>query len=338
MTEQRSDSPGPTGNQLHDEAADWFARMRGPDAPIHQAGFEAWLARGALHRTAYNRMAEIFSIGKGLKTDAEPEASHMPSKRRGMVKAAQIASLGLCLAALGWLGWDMAQRIWPHGGTPSLHLAGQNSGSFKTRIGEIKQVRLADGSAIILDTNSVVTVAFSRTGRLVRLVQGRARFTVAHEQRPFQVAAGSGIITAHGTIFDVSSERRGLVAVSLLRGAVDVRLMPGKAGQPVMKRLTPGQSLTFRRDFLPSAPASPTLAGNWPDALVEFDNSPLALVLEEANRYAAEPIILEGNGLDRIKISGLFRITDSQLLAARIARLLNLELVHYPGRLVLRRP
>lgn len=338
MTEQRSDSPGPTGNQLHDEAADWFARMRGPDAQMHQTDFEAWLARGALHRAAYNRMAEIFSIGKGLKTDAEPEASQMHSRRRIMVRTAQLASLGLCLVALSWLGWTMAQRMLPHSGAPSLQLAGHYDGSFKTHIGQIKRFRLADGSAITLDTNSIVTVAFSRTSRLVRLVQGRARFDVAHAQRPFQVAAGSGIITAHGTVFDVSSGQRGLIAVSLLRGAVDVRLTPGNAGRAAMKRLTPGQSLTFRHDFLPSVPASPALSGNWPDALVEFDNSPLDLVLEEANRYAAEPIILEGSGLGRIKISGLFRITDSELLAARIARLLNLELVHYPGRLVLRRP
>jgi transmembrane sensor len=208
---------------------------------------------------------------------------------------------------------------------------------FETRIGEIKRVRLTDGSLITLDTNSLVAVAFSPSSRQVRLVRGRARFDVAHAPRPFQVVAGTGIITAHGTVFDVSKGRHDIIAVRLLRGAVDVRLLPAKGGRSDAKRLMPGQSLAFRSEFLPSAPGSPASGKNWPDALAEFDNSPLGLVVEEANRYTAMPIILEGEGLDKVKISGLFRITDSELLAARIARLLNLDLVRYPGRIVLRR-
>jgi len=338
MTEQQSDSLGPTGNQLHDEAADWFALMRGPDAKMHQPGFEAWLSRGALHRAAYNRIAEIFSIGKGLKKDAKPEVSQPPSTERWRGRTVLVASLALCLAVLGWWGWPVAQKIWSHTEAPSSQLAGYSDQIVKTSVGQIRSFRLADGSIITLDTNSVATVAFSRASRLVRLVKGRARFDVAHAQRPFQVAAGLGIITAHGTVFDVSSERHDVVAVSLLRGAIDVRLAPSKTGRLAVKRLKPGQSLSFQREFFPSPNASSALTDNWPEALVEFDNSPLALVVERANRYTAAPIILEGDGLDVIKISGLFRITDTELLAARIARLLNLELVHYPGRMVLRRP
>ena len=55
MSEPDRDRPQ---GQLFEEAAAWFARMRGPDAEASRDEFEAWLARGALHRSAYNRAAD----------------------------------------------------------------------------------------------------------------------------------------------------------------------------------------------------------------------------------------------------------------------------------------
>ncbi len=45
-------------DQLWSEATLWFARMRSPEADALRPEFEAWLARGALHRRYYNRAAE----------------------------------------------------------------------------------------------------------------------------------------------------------------------------------------------------------------------------------------------------------------------------------------
>src|SRR3546814_2384163 len=89
-----NDTPKRPGN-LRDEAAEWFAIMRGPDADARREEFEAWLARGALHRTAYNKIAETFSIGKGLKEDAPDDAgSAAPSpasQKPGILKMAVLA-------------------------------------------------------------------------------------------------------------------------------------------------------------------------------------------------------------------------------------------------------
>lgn len=47
-------------DQLWSEATLWFARMRSPDAEQFRPEFEQWLARGALHRRYYNRAAEYW--------------------------------------------------------------------------------------------------------------------------------------------------------------------------------------------------------------------------------------------------------------------------------------
>src|SRR3546814_2415667 len=70
------------GNQLNREAIEWFARMRGDEAERHRASFERWLARGALHRSAYNRIANVYSEGKGVNWENLPP----PQPVRGAAK------------------------------------------------------------------------------------------------------------------------------------------------------------------------------------------------------------------------------------------------------------
>ena len=57
----------PSGDEnahtLAGEGAQWFARMRAPDAEKRRAEFETWLGATPAHRSAYNRAAEIFAMG-----------------------------------------------------------------------------------------------------------------------------------------------------------------------------------------------------------------------------------------------------------------------------------
>ena len=63
---------------------------------------------------------------------------------------------------------------------------------------------LADNSVLHLNTDSSVTVRYSKTERLVTLTSGEAVFEVAHESgRAFRVLAGGAEVVALGTKFDV---------------------------------------------------------------------------------------------------------------------------------------
>lgn len=48
MTKDGQVGPG----SLRQVASEWFAVMRGPNANMHRAEFEAWLAQDTGHRTA----------------------------------------------------------------------------------------------------------------------------------------------------------------------------------------------------------------------------------------------------------------------------------------------
>src|SRR3546814_19397737 len=90
------------GNQLNREAIEWFARMRGDEAERHRASFERWLARGALHRSAYNRIANVYSEGKGVHW----ENLLPPQPARGAAKHVWMVSIGVAQLD-GLVAWRM---------------------------------------------------------------------------------------------------------------------------------------------------------------------------------------------------------------------------------------
>ena len=81
---------------------------------------------------------------------------------------------------------------------------------------------MEDGSTIALNTNSRVNIDYSGERRVVQLLRGEASFDVAKSpQRPFVVYAGSGLIWAVGTAFNVRYTSD-LVDVIVTEGIVKV--------------------------------------------------------------------------------------------------------------------
>ena len=100
----------------------------------------------------------------------------------------------------------------------SRYLAGRES----TQVGEVRRLTLDDGSALALNTSSVLQVKFAADERRIVLRQGEASFQVAHdEDRPFVVQAGDVSVRAVGTAFSVRMRQQELEVV-VTEGVVEV--------------------------------------------------------------------------------------------------------------------
>lgn len=337
-----NDMPMRPGN-LRDEAAEWFAIMRGPEADARREEFEAWLARGALHRSAYNKIAETFSIGKGLKEgapdDADPPAPSPTSQKPGRLKMAGLA-LGVVGAAaalyLGVVSPSALKQNAPE--IANSDAASENSDQLQSKLGEIREVQLSDGSRVTLDTDSLVLTKFDRAQRDVRLVRGRARFNVEKDERPFVVAAGNGTVTALGTSFDVALARDERVTVQLFEGSVDVRVRGDRSAAEMPVRLAPGQQLIFRAEKATSpiqVTSAPSTDRRWPEGVREYDGVRLGDVVSEANRYATGPILVAATDVTDRKVSGTYRVRDVERLAENLADMLRLALIRGNNQLLL---
>lgn len=329
----------------------WFALMRGPEAETRRVEFETWLAADPAHRQAYSHISEVFSLGKGLKSAVKVPDARRPAGQP-MVLARMMGSpvlvLLLLLVSIPMLVGLTAAAMRAIGpGHPLIQAdgtgrAGRAEASLATSPGQVRAFRLADGSRVILDADSRVRVMLSAERRDLALLRGRARFVVAHEPRPFVVAAGGGSVLARGTIFDVTLRGHG-ASVVLIEGLVDVR-QPASgtaAGSPLesgeVTRLTAGHGIAIGGGKGVVLQATAVVQPDWPSDLRDFRNVPLRDLLAEANRYADRPLVLTEPQLGDLRVSGIFRVREPVRLAANLAELLDLSLMESPAGIALGR-
>ncbi|ROT95392.1 DUF4880 domain-containing protein [Altererythrobacter sp. FM1] len=316
-------APPPPGASPDDDArlaaAEWFARMRGPDAERHRAEFKAWYHVDPAHAAAYDRM--------GLRWDQGGLVGHTPTgqARQGLPKAPgrrvplRALALAASVAAILILGAVLlSARDTLPSGDPGTQIVA--SDTLETPRGDIRRVALADGSVVTLDSDSRIAIAFTPGERRLRLIAGRARFEVAHDaDRPFIVAAGGGEVVATGTQFDVSLIG-GRPHVRLFEGSVEVRRpesgATSDAATPAV-RLKPGQMALVDRPVPPET--APVAGERWVSGTLSFENASLESVLAEANRYTVHQVRLGDPSLGRLRFTGGFRAGDPDQLAQALA-------------------
>lgn len=351
MSEPGMTSDPARRDQLLEEASLWFARMRGPDAESFRPEFEKWLSLGAAHLGAYNRAGEIFAVGRFLaheRAASKDKPVDVPDTAPTAWRVwAMSAALVLALGVTGWVAFNQVPvRKAPTSG--HSRVATIDAQTFST-VGAVgRNVKLADGSMVALEPDTILRTQFDGDRRELRLERGSARFEVAHERRPFTVIAGGGRVTARGTIFDVSLASPGRVVVRLLRGAIDVERpeqqpRSGASSAPAVTRLAVGDELSFAvplQQGLSSQLADNDAASSQPDfsLIREFDGAPLSAVVSEANRDSLTAIRLADPSIGDIKVSGRFRVDSPEQVAGRLTSLFDLEAKREaPNMIVLRR-
>jgi len=298
-------------------AGAWLARLdRDNPSPQDLAAFEQWKCANPRHGAAYARLAATWhaldrlqairpGTGEPIHNDylniTTSQVPSVPSHHRPFYRSrvffAVAASVLVALASL-WVvhGMDRWQ-------------------TFTTGIGGFQRIALEDHSAILLNTDSEVRVAFNKRLRKVELVGGEASFEVAHDSsRPFIVFAGNTAVRAVGTKFDVYR----------LRGGVEITVDEGKVA------LGSRSLVNVKFDALPiaiSAGQNAITGGNgvevkslrpsdldrklaWQHRMLVFDGQTLAEVIAQFNRYNDRQLVISDPKLAILQIGGDFRPTN----------------------------
>jgi transmembrane sensor len=181
-------------------------------------------------------------------------------------------------------------------------------GSYRTEVGGMQRVSLADGSRITLNTDSEVRVALDDRERHVRLDQGEAFFQVAKDaSRPFIVGVDGTRVIAVGTAFSV---RRNGDEVLVVVTEGEVKIESTNRG-PV--HVPAGNLARTRRDQItlqPQAAVELDAALSWRTGFLVFRETPLTVAAAEFNRYNARKIVVADAGVGSIRLSGKFRSTQ----------------------------
>jgi transmembrane sensor len=244
------------------------------------------------------------------------------TSRPAMRLATLCGALAL-VAGIGWSQWRIERE------------------SYSTGIGQRRVVALEDGSTIMLDTDTRVSIGFSSRARDVILQQGKALFTVAHDTaRPFTVRVGDETVVATGTQFDVRHGGSDTL-VALLRGGVDVR-SDDKPGA----HLKPGQQWRQTSNGKPTiGPLASDRVTAWTTGRIVLDDMPLVDAVAEVNRYLPRPIMLDAPDRARARFSGSLKAGDARGFIAAVSAVLPLTAVtdptgtiHLRGEVALKQP
>lgn len=314
---------------IEDEAIAWLVRMRGPDAASLEGPFEQWLAASPEHRRAHEWALRHFEGAALLKQSDR----HGVGARRSWADARWLMAGALTAAAASLLVIVVGNPL-ERGNMPKSVTASSVTSPLVTARGQIRTFRLADGTAVTLDTDSKLAFTIDASSRQLDLERGKARFTVSKDPRPFTVSAGAGAVTAKAATFDLGYDDR-QVLVRLISGNAEVRPVAQKAVYMVSARqVFAGQSLSYRASSFSYLPVPPRLRSvndaQWPSGWVEYRAVPLSVLVDQANRYAAQPIIVDGSRVGALQASGLFRLTDTDAFARRIAEVFDLDVSRRP--------
>lgn len=272
------------------QALDWFTRLRADDLRNEErAAFEAWRMQPQ-NAQAY---AEVEQFWGALEMPARRVRKADRAARRHWSRYAVAACL-LLAAGAGWLGM------------PTLHNLGSD---YATLAGERREVRLDDGSSLLLDSDSAVDVDTQGPTRSVRLRHGRLFADVVHDGRPFVVQVDQARVEVLGTRFSVSREAQADEVV-LLSGQVRV----STASQ--QQSLAPGQRLSVHGKQVEapeSVDAERLLA--WRSGQLRVRDVPLRQVLQQLASYRGQRLVLLDEQAGQRVVSGSFNLdrADSAL-------------------------
>ncbi len=300
---------------------DWFLRRSvAPLAAAEAAAFEAWLAASPANRDAYVAVEEFWAGAGQLEA-----LSKFGDKRRAVLRTMDVtrtarrgAMAGLACLVLAAAGAGLYGLVTPKS------LATQ---SFRTAVGQQATVTLPDGSAVTLNTDTVVRTKADGERRLVYLDKGQAYFRVAKDRRhPFIVTAAGRTVTALGTAFDVRIDG-GALKVVLVEGKVRVEAAepnpPGTA--PAAKSAKrPADRSSGRSTEMEAGSqlvaleqadwrltrADVTRETSWTRGKIVFDDEALGDVVAELNRYSERKIVIADRRLADERISGIYRPGD----------------------------
>lgn len=165
------------------------------------------------------------------------------------------------------------------------------SETLATAVGETHSRVLADGSAVVLNTDSTLDVQWRLRSRQLRLARGEAMFRVAHGMRDFIVHTPHASVRDIGTAFNVRLDEAGGnpgTTLTVVEGAVEVRNGTDAAA------LTAGQGVfAAPSGLLPPHTADAAVSTAWQRGKLVFDGTPLHRAVAEMRRYHTAYIALD---------------------------------------------
>ncbi|WP_028695947.1 FecR domain-containing protein [Pseudomonas cremoricolorata] len=282
--------------QTLEAAASWYVTLCEQGDAAREA-HRQWLQSDPAHALAWARVTRLQATLGGLDGGiAKAALSGAQAQRRQVLKV-----LALLLAAGGSAALGLPYSPWRNT-LADLH----------TGVGERRHVTLADGSRVVLNTDTALDVQFDAQQRHLRLRRGEVLIETAADSRPFRVQTAVGSLQALGTRFIVRSDEAG-TQLSVFEHAVQVSPLAA-AGL----RVEAGQQLLFSATQVQPMLALAAGADAWLRGQLIVADWRLDAFIAELARYRPGRLVCDEQAAG-LRISGIFQVDDSDAVLANLS-------------------
>lgn len=302
----------PNLDTIQDQALAWFARLQdGKATQRDRDDFADWLAANPEHEQAYGKVLTLWqspaleaamSHFAAIPLPPTKTSPHRFEARRWVAAACLLLASAWLLHAWGWtIRWQA---------------------DIVTAAGEQHREILADGSVVVLNTDSAIKLDYAGERRGITLLSGEAYFEVQPDKtRPFVVSTEQGTIRVVGTRFSVKTGGSTQVAV-------ESGIVACTANQGESRQLTAGQRTDVSEQGVADISNVDTgKAFAWLKGRLIFQDWTLADVIAELDRYHPGAIVIADAKLAQIRVSGNYKLEDTMAVVRSLAGIAGAKVI-----------
>lgn len=330
----------PQSSACYEQASEWIAKFDKGLTNAERTAFEAWYHDSEENRTVFTGMAKLWDQMDALARLAEicPDVMAQSIKVR-RYEWAIAASIVLTVALWSWSFF----RADPDNASSSVATTAAQS-LYETTIGEQSTFALTDGSRIILNTNTRVSVHFTARNRFLFLEHGEVHVSVAHDSsRPLSVIVGGKVVQAVGTEFNVEIAGDHRIELLVSEGVVMIGIADSNGdmkNSQVPLVLTPSSKLvTAGQQIVIDAPGDPleridvdaialediAVKLSWREGNLIFRGESLEEAVSEVGRYTEVQFVFLDEESKKVRVAGLFKAGDVDGLLTALRQNFNIS-------------
>lgn len=325
-----------TEDSVSRTAALWVAKMDSGELDAdEQRALNEWIALDPAHKAELVRLARLWDKMSDIGQREAAEAVRAERSPTTVQKRNKFRDFAIKAAACLAFAIAIPTAVYVQERSSVL----STNGHFLTDVGEQKNLELADGSQVYLNTNTVIDVNYTLERRVINLLKGEANFDVAPDKsRPFIVKVKNGDVQALGTSFSV---RVGNDKVNVLVSHGTVRVnandkvpvstqssnLPTQARTSVV--VGAGKQVIFNEEVVDSVTQQDevSLAQKlyWKKGFLAFDDESLSSVVEEVSRYTKFNIVIADPAIRSLRVGGFYPIDNLETVFTSLEMNLGLK-------------
>lgn len=295
------------------DASQWYAKLASGSATQNDyAEWQSWKSENKEHEQAWQQLDEINQQFQQLPPEVGFATLQKPvlARRQAIKQFAVMFGIGVA----SW--YTLREQPWR-----------EALADYKTAVGEYREIKLADGTQIYLNTQTSINVQYNNLQRQLELIEGEVLIKTGHQnsaQVNLTVKTQHGVVTALGTHFSVRNFEDHSKA-SLYEGQIKIE-PSGQVGKSIV--LNAGESINFSKQQLSNVEKARLTDVAWSKGILVVYAMPLSQFSAELSRYRVGLLRCDP-AVANLEISGSFPTQDTDAALNTLANTLPVRVISF---------